>query len=196
MTSCISAVYDYKNTVTALPLDLVEVTAAIKGVHVETRLRIVVRNPTDAALEAELVVPLPDGVAVCEFATQATDPISNTETLVWASLVQKDVGRIAFEAEVRAGNKAALVEQVGQSNMFKTRLYPIPAKGTYAAELIYIDTLVCHPLLSQPTDAAAILHRQHSGKNTFALLDDSQLQAIVALGSAHLQILPVPANAL
>ena len=91
MTSCISAVYDYKNTVTALPLDLVEVTAAIKGVHVETRLRIVVRNPTDAALEAEPVVPLPDGVAVCEFATQATDPISNTETLVWASLVQKDV---------------------------------------------------------------------------------------------------------
>ncbi|MEP2935149.1 MAG: VIT domain-containing protein [Gilvibacter sp.] len=79
-------------------------------------------NPTDQILEGELNFPLGEGQKVVRYALEVNGKLRE------AVVVEKEKGRIAFEAVVRRRVDPALLEQVTGNN-YKSRIYPIPAKG-------------------------------------------------------------------
>ncbi|MFD2565334.1 VIT domain-containing protein [Aquimarina rubra] len=96
-------------------------------------------NPTDTVLEGELSFPLGEGHDVSRFALDVNGKLRE------AVVVEKELGRIAFEAVVRKRVDPALLEK-GTGNTYKARIYPIPANGykrivlAYEQELVYTDT--------------------------------------------------------
>ncbi|WP_299437822.1 VIT domain-containing protein [uncultured Aquimarina sp.] len=95
-------------------------------------------NPTNTVLEGELSFPLGEGHDVSRFALDVNGKLRE------AVVVEKELGRIAFEAVVRRGVDPALLEK-GTGNTYKARIYPIPANGykrivlAYEQELVYTD---------------------------------------------------------
>jgi hypothetical protein len=93
-------------------------------------------NPTPSVLEGELSFPLGEGHNVSRFALDVNGKLRD------AVVVDKELGRIAFEQVVRRGVDPALLEK-GSGNNYKARIYPIPANGykrvlvAYEQELIY-----------------------------------------------------------
>jgi len=57
--------------------------------------------------------------------------------MVDAAVVEKDQARIVFETEQRKGIDPGLVEWVGGNN-FKTRIWPIPAKGSRTVRVDFV----------------------------------------------------------
>jgi Ca-activated chloride channel homolog len=117
----------------------VEVTAldvrvVVHGLHAETTQTLTFFNPNGRVLEGELELPLPDGATVSGFALDVGGQ------LVDASVVEKHQARVALEAEIRRGIDPGLVEQV-RGNAYRTRLYPIPARGTRTVRLRWISAL-------------------------------------------------------
>jgi hypothetical protein len=110
-----------------------------RGPLVLVQQRLKFSNPHPAKLEGELIIPLPENASVCAFASQD----ENTGDMLFASVVGKEKARVAFESEVRNhGPQASLMEQIkGAGNTYKTRIYPIPANGTYTIEIHYTDSL-------------------------------------------------------
>ncbi|WP_298955287.1 VIT domain-containing protein [uncultured Nonlabens sp.] len=91
-------------------------------------------NPTSHILEGELNFPLGDGHEVSRFALDVNG------TLRDAVVVDKELGRIAFEEVVRRGVDPALLEK-GTGNNYKARIYPIPANGHKHVVLAYEQEL-------------------------------------------------------
>jgi len=95
-------------------------------------------NPTKDVLEGELSFPLGEGHDVSRFALDVNGKLRD------AVVVEKELGRIAFEQVVRRGIDPALLEK-GTGNNYKARIYPIPANGykrvllEYEQQLIYRD---------------------------------------------------------
>ncbi|WP_299261383.1 VIT domain-containing protein [uncultured Aquimarina sp.] len=95
-------------------------------------------NPTGNVLEGELSFPLGEGHDVSRFALDVNGKLRE------AVVVEKELGRIAFEAVVRKRVDPALLEK-GTGNTYKARIYPIPANGykrivlAYEQELVYTD---------------------------------------------------------
>ncbi|WP_229724575.1 VIT domain-containing protein [Winogradskyella forsetii] len=95
-------------------------------------------NPTNEVLEGELSFPLGKGHNVSRFALDVNGKLRE------AVIVDKELGRIAFEQVVREGVDPALLEK-GTGNNYKARIYPIPANGykrvvlAYEQELVYND---------------------------------------------------------
>lgn len=95
-------------------------------------------NPTNEILEGELSFPLGKGHNVSRFALDVNGKLRE------AVIVDKELGRIAFEQVVREGVDPALLEK-GTGNNYKARIYPIPANGykrvilAYEQELVYND---------------------------------------------------------
>lgn len=95
----------------------------LRGSLARTELDLTFGNDTDRVLEGQLVLALPHEATVTAFALE-TDG-----TLREASVVEREKARFVFESEERRNVDPGLVEWV-QGNVFQTRLYPIPAKGT------------------------------------------------------------------
>ena len=106
------------------------VEAEVRGLFATVATTIVFRNPNDRVLEGELVFPLPDRAAVCGFALDIGG------AMVDGVVVPKDEARVVFETEVRRGIDPAIVEQV-KGNLYRTRIYPLPARGTRTVRLTY-----------------------------------------------------------
>jgi hypothetical protein len=118
----------------------VEVTAldvrvVIHGLEAETTQTLTFFNPNARVLEGELELPLPDGATVSGFALDVGGQ------LVDASVVEKHQARVALEAEIRKGVDPGLVELV-RGNAYRTRLYPIPGRGTRTVRLRWVSPLV------------------------------------------------------
>jgi len=79
-------------------------------------------NPTNSVLEGELAFPLGEGQNVSRLALEVNGKLRE------AVVVEKEQGRVAFEAVVRRGVDPVLLEKVTGNN-YKARIYPIPAKG-------------------------------------------------------------------
>jgi len=92
-------------------------------------------NPTDEILEGELSFPLGKGHNVSRFALDVNGKLRE------AVIVDKELGRIAFEQVVRQGVDPALLEK-GTGNNYKARIYPIPANGYKRVILAYEQELV------------------------------------------------------
>ena len=118
-----------------MTIDSYSVDAQVNGLFASVRTLIVFGNPNSRVLEGELEFPLPDGASVCGYALDVNGHLRE------GVVVPKDEARIAFEAEVKAGVDPGLVEHV-KGNVWKTRLYPIPAQGARTIRVEYVTPLV------------------------------------------------------
>ena len=131
----------------AVPMQLqdLSVAAAVRGLYATVDTTLTFRNPNARLLEGELVFPLPDGAAVCGYALDING------VLVDGVVVKKEKARVAFETETRRRVDPGLVEHV-KGNLYRTRIYPLPANGTRTVRLSYTT-----PLATAPDGDAALL---------------------------------------
>ena len=106
----------------------------IAGTVSRTTLVVTFENPHDRDLEGELTFPLPAGAALCGYGLDIDGEI------VDASLVEKQKARVVFEEEVRKGIDPGLLEQV-RGNQFRTRIWPLPARGRRSVKVEYVSAL-------------------------------------------------------
>ena len=103
-------------------LDSYHAAVAVHGLLAKTSVTLGFVNRHDRDLEGELLFALPEGATVTGYALDVGD------VMVDAVAVEKEIGRLAFETEARGGVDPGLVEWV-DGNVFRTRVYPIPADG-------------------------------------------------------------------
>ena len=120
------------------------VDATVRGLYATVETTLVFHNPNGRILEGELVFPLPDGAAVCGYALDIDG------RLVDGVVVPKEKARVAFETETRRNVDPGLVEHV-KGNLYKTRVYPLPAGGDRTVRLAYTT-----PLAFAPDGSAAL----------------------------------------
>ncbi|WOD43016.1 carboxypeptidase-like regulatory domain-containing protein [Hwangdonia lutea] len=92
-------------------------------------------NPTPNVLEGELAFPLGEGQRVSRLALEVNGKLRE------AVVVEKEQGRVAFEAVVRRRVDPVLLEK-GTGNNYKARIYPIPAKGYKRVVLAHEQELI------------------------------------------------------
>ena len=120
--------------VQAQPIEVkdVDIRAAVNGVHAETTMTLTFFNPNSRILEGELYFPLPTDATVSGYALDINGQ------LVDGVIVEKEKARVVFEELVRQGIDPGLVEQ-SAGNVFKTRVYPLPARGTRKIRVKYVS---------------------------------------------------------
>ena len=121
------------------------VVATVRGLHATINTTLVFHNPNPRLLEGDLAFPLPDGAAVCGYALDLNG------VLVDGVVVKKEKARVAFEAETRRRVDPGIVEHV-KGNLYRTRIYPLPANGSRTIRLSYTT-----PLSLAPNGDAALL---------------------------------------
>ncbi len=115
------------------PLDLTTVATDVRihGPVAETKTTLTFTNPHDRVLEGDLYFPLPEGATVCGYALDIKG------VMVDGVAVEKVRARQVFESIVRQGIDPGLVEWT-KGNNFKTRVFPIPAKGSRTISVRYV----------------------------------------------------------
>ena len=121
------------------------ISAKINGFYAEVETTLVFHNPNSRQLEGDLIFPLPDGAAVSGYALDING------ALVDGVIVPKEKARVAFETEVRRKVDPGLVEHV-KGNLYRTRIFPLPANGERRIRLKYIT-----PLTTAKNGDAALL---------------------------------------
>jgi hypothetical protein len=115
-------------------LERLDVGVRVSGMFAETTQTMVFRNPNRRVLEGELSFPLPADGVVCGYA------IDLDGELVEGAIVARQEARRILETEIRKGVDPGLVEQV-QGNVYRARIYPLPAGGTRTVRLTYVCEL-------------------------------------------------------
>jgi len=101
----------------------VDIAVRIVGRLAETRMTLTFGNPHGRAMAGDLYLPLPERATVSGYALDVAG------RMVDGVVVKKEEARRIFEIEVRKGVDPGLVEWT-QGNVFKTRVFPIPANGS------------------------------------------------------------------
>jgi Ca-activated chloride channel homolog len=122
----------------------VETRVRIFGPLAETRATLTFYNPHDRNLSGDLYFPLPEGSTVSGYALDING------VLVEGVAVTKEKARQTFEKEVRKGIDPGLIEWT-KGNSFKTRIFPLPAKGTRTIQVSYVSEIV-------ETDKGGVYH--------------------------------------
>lgn len=94
----------------------------------------VFRNSYNADLEGTYIFPLPEEAAITDFALYMDG------NRVSGEILDKEQAREIYEDIVRKMKDPGLLEYIGR-NMFKARIYPIPAHGETRIELVYEQTI-------------------------------------------------------
>ncbi|TET33703.1 MAG: VWA domain-containing protein [Planctomycetota bacterium] len=95
-----------------------------------TTLLISLQNPGNRRLEAEMIVPVPDGAVVKGFTFQGAAPEPT------ARLLPKEEARKTYDAIVRKLKDPALLEFIGY-NLIQSSVFPIEPRGTQKVKLVY-----------------------------------------------------------
>ncbi|MCX6554010.1 MAG: VIT domain-containing protein, partial [Candidatus Aminicenantes bacterium] len=106
----------------------------IVGAVAETRMTMLFHNPSDRQLSGDLYFPLPEGATVSGYALDING------AMVDGVVVEKEKGRRVFESLSRRRIDPGLVEWV-KGNHFKTRVFPIPARGGRTVMVHYLSEL-------------------------------------------------------
>jgi Ca-activated chloride channel homolog len=117
-----------------LLLTKLDIEARIFGFISETKMTMTFKNPYDRQLEGDLYFPLPEGSTVSGYALDING------VMVDGVVVEKKKARVVFEKEIRKGIDPGLVEWV-KGAKFKTRVFPIPARGTRTIAVSYVSDL-------------------------------------------------------
>src|SRR5262249_35869819 len=109
------------------------------GIHIDaqvaiTRVEQVFRNHTDRVLEATYVFPVPKGASVDKF----TMWVDGKE--VKGELLDAAQARSVYESIVRRTQDPGLLEYM-DNNLFRLRVFPVPAKGDLKVALSYKGVL-------------------------------------------------------
>lgn len=109
-----------------------EVTAAIEIVEqvATTTLDISVTNPTHRRVEAEMIVPVPDGAALRGFQFQGNLPEAKAELLARAE------ARRIYDSIVAQTRDPALLEFIC-FNVIRSSVFPVEARGTQKVRITY-----------------------------------------------------------
>jgi Ca-activated chloride channel family protein len=99
-----------------------------------TTLDIALRNPTNRALESELLVPVPEGAVLKAFAFEG----GNAEAT--ARLLPREEARRIYDSIVAQTRDPALLEFVGHA-VVKSSVFPVPANGTQKVRVTYEQLL-------------------------------------------------------
>lgn len=118
----------------AVELQDLDIRVTVSGLLAETTQTLRFFNPNGRDLEGNLTFPLPDGAVVCGYALDVDG------VLVDGVVVPKQEARRILEAEERKGVDPGLMEQV-QGNLYRTRIYPIPALGARTIRITYLSDL-------------------------------------------------------
>ena len=111
-------------------LQLAELTLELDvvGALVDATLTARFSNPSDEILEGEFTFELPDGAVVTGYA------LDIEEQMIDGVLVEPLRATRLYEARVRRGIDPG-VAKVSRANVFNTRVYPIPEKGSRSIRL-------------------------------------------------------------
>ena len=112
----------------------VDIEAEIDGILAETQVTLRLRNPNARVLEGELCFPLPAGATVSGYALDINGQ------MVDGVIVEKEKARAVFDEVVRQGVDPGMAEQVG-GNLFRTKVYPLPANGSRTVRVKYVSTI-------------------------------------------------------
>lgn len=100
----------------------------------ETRVVQVFRNNTDRVLEGTYIFPIPAGASVSGFAMTVNGVRQEGQVLEAAE------ARTIYEGIVARLRDPGLVEHMG-GNLFRARVFPIPARGDQTVEIRFTQTL-------------------------------------------------------
>jgi tetratricopeptide (TPR) repeat protein len=117
-----------------IQLSSLDIMVTVTGQFAQTTQTMCFHNPNTRILEGELTFPLPDNSVVCGYALDIDGRMAD------GVIVAKKKARQILEAEIRKGIDPGLVEQT-QGNVYRTRVYPIPAKGTRTVSITYTSDL-------------------------------------------------------
>lgn len=106
-----------------LQLAAAEVRVQVRGHLASTTIELTFYNPNPRVLEGELVFPLGEGQTISGYALEVEGKLRQ------AVSVPKEKAREVFEEIVRRGIDPGLAELTA-GNVFRTRIYPIPARGS------------------------------------------------------------------
>ncbi|MCK4305690.1 MAG: VWA domain-containing protein [Candidatus Eisenbacteria sp.] len=113
-------------------VEIVEVNAhvVIREQIATTTMEIRLENPTRRRLEAELIVPVPEGAVVKGFAFEgpAQEPT--------AKVLPRDKARRIYDRIVAQVRDPALLEFLGY-NLVRSSVFPVEGRGSQAIQLIY-----------------------------------------------------------
>jgi Ca-activated chloride channel family protein len=112
----------------------VAVEAQVFGHLAETRMTLTFSNPNARALAGDLVFPLPPDATISGYALDVAG------RMVDGVIVRQDEARRVFELEARKGVDPGLVEHT-RGNVFKTRVFPIPGRGSRTVRLAWVSPL-------------------------------------------------------
>ncbi|MCR4733854.1 MAG: DUF2135 domain-containing protein [Treponema sp.] len=115
-------------------LSQLSVDVEIFGNIAVTCLDMIFENTSSRTLEGEFEFPLGENESVIGYALDINGKLRK------GVVVEKDKGRQVFEAVVRQGIDPGLVEMTAGNN-FKTRVYPLPAKGRRHVQITYQSEL-------------------------------------------------------
>ncbi len=110
------------------------IETVIHGTFAETKLEMEFENENNRILEGEFYFPLAEKQIISDFQLEVNGKMRQ------GVIVDKDLGRVAFESTVRRKVDPGLLE-LSKGNVFKARIYPIPAKGTKKVSITYVEEL-------------------------------------------------------
>jgi Ca-activated chloride channel family protein len=91
-------------------------------------------NPSNRILEGKLTIPLPEGVSISGYALDINGKLRD------AVPVPKERAKEVFESLEKRNIDPGIIEKVDGNN-FRTRIYPIPAKGSRTIKITYHQEL-------------------------------------------------------
>ena len=118
-----------------LALSSLDISVHILGNIATTTYDMSFYNASSRVLEGSLKFPLGENQEVSRLALEINGKLRE------AVIVEKELGRIAFEGIVRRGLDPALLEK-GKGNTYNVRVYPIPARGYKRVVIAYEQELV------------------------------------------------------
>jgi uncharacterized protein YfaP (DUF2135 family) len=117
-----------------LKMSKLNIQVEITGNIATTTYQMVFINNENRILEGELEFPLGEGQTVSRFAMDVNGKLRE------GVVVEKAKGRETFEKIERRGVDPGLLE-LTQGNVFRSRIYPIPAQGTKSVTIAYEQEL-------------------------------------------------------
>ena len=117
-----------------LTMTKIEVDVRVHDMLSETKVTMTFGNHLNRTIAADLYFPLPEGSVVSGYALDING------VMVDGVAVEREKARVVFEQEVRKGIDPGIIEKVAGNN-YKTRIFPIPAKGSRTIMVRYVSRL-------------------------------------------------------
>ena len=121
-----------------LHVDRLQLGVSVIGEVALTTLTLRFQNHTDRMQEGEFLMELPAGATVSDYALEVNGELRESVA------VEKERARYAYETIKRQMIDPGIVEREA-NNVYRTRVFPIPPKGTKELRIGYVERLSAVP---------------------------------------------------